>query len=98
MVTKRVFLTVATVDGSVIGDFFSDEPHSHSSDLIEHRYNESNWCANNLLDREIEWVHVDSDRLHALRKDDGCLCDKVTISFSRVIDETPRCKLKKLDS
>lgn len=102
IVRKRVELklTVTMPDGRVItGVWLTDEPHFATPQQTEFMYNESSWCAGNILHdfrrREIALDCPDGwDTLEALRKTGDCLCNRTVVKFVRVVDDTPRRALR----
>lgn len=60
-----------------------DLPHAWDEAQILFNRNDGTWCANNVV-KELKNTSDES----------GCLCDRVTAEFVRVVDDTPRRKLK----
>ena len=108
MVTKVVELAVRAElndDKIVTGLWQLDELHCRDWVSIEFRYNESSWCAGNfLMARDptadygtVTWDSSDVDPWDELTKlygDDDCLCKRLSFKFLRVVDDTPRGKIR----
>jgi hypothetical protein len=76
-VVKKVRLR-ATVEYEV------EVPHGWDKDAVEFRYNESTWCADNLVD-ELQ-AYVDEMR----KGDRRCLCSSTEVEYLGTVDDTPR--------
>lgn len=108
MVTKVIELAVRAElnDGKVVtGVWRLNEPHCETPKSIEFRYNESSWCAGNfLMARDptadfgaVMWDSSDVDPWDELTKlygDDDCLCNRLRFKYLRVVDDTPRGKIR----
>jgi hypothetical protein len=94
IVTKRVLLSIKSYDGDITGTWETDEPHSFGPEMIEFRYNDRSWCANNILsEKDVVWDQVDAARQLEAQAMSGCLCGVLQLKFERVVDDTPRRKL-----
>lgn len=93
IVTKRVLVRI---EGLVTGTWEFDTPHSFDSNMIEYLYNDGTWCADGVLSEEgVTWVQEDAQKqLKMAQESSGCLCNVLRFKFDRVLDETPRRKLK----
>jgi len=105
MVTKRIELRVRAElpDRVVEGLWQLNEPHRKTPSSIEFRYNDSSWCAGNFMaaqdpandygtvtwEGEAPWA-----ALEVLEAAGECLCNQLSFKFVRVVDATPRRKLK----
>ena len=102
VVTRRVEVRVRATLPS--GDVFEgtwqlDTPYFWDAAQVEFHHNESSWCASNLLDEcdkgTVAWDAGDpwSD-LEALHGGGDCLCQRLDFTFQRVVDGTPKRKLR----
>lgn len=103
IVTKRIEMRVrATIAGDVHdGVWRLDEPYSWDPGLSEFHKNESSWCAGNFLAEEdknsVEWSDAGVwEKLKAAEASGSCLCNELAFEFTRVVDGTPKRKLRDL--
>jgi hypothetical protein len=81
-----------------IGTWQLDVPHFWTPHDCEFHKNDSSWCASNLLDEREHLVWKDGDgvwaKLEPLDDEQRCLCSTLSFRFLRVVDDTPRRKLR----
>lgn len=105
IVTKRVEMrVVATLPTGekLTGTWQFDEVYSWDEGMTEFHKNESSWCASNFLHATdhgdvITWDPGSEgamEKLEWLDTDKSCLCNVLEFTFVRVIDGTPRRKLR----
>lgn len=102
MVTKRIEMRVTATmptGETVVGLWQLDEPFSWTRENSEFHKNESTWCANNMLDDlgDVVWDAGAADPsawLKSQDESDECLCRALEFKFVRIVDGTPRRKLK----
>jgi hypothetical protein len=95
IVTKLVLLRIETVDHDVTGIWEHNVPWSWDPEMINFMYNEGSWCASNIFAEDrVTWDQSNAEEHLKELTRSGCLCDKIRFDFARVLDDTPRRKLK----
>jgi len=95
IVTKRVLVRIKSFDDAVTGMWELDVPYCWDRSMIEFMYNDGSWCADNIFDYDsVAWDQPNAKELLNLMSCGGCLCDKIRFEFTRVVDGSPKRKIK----
>ena len=100
IVTKRIELSVRAKlpSGVYVGTWQLTEPHAWDSQSSEFHKNESSWCSGNFLEERasVVWDGAEPwEELDALHDGGDCLCNRLSFTFLRVVDDTPTRKLRR---
>jgi hypothetical protein len=106
IVTKRVEMRVRAKlpSGEFAGSWQFDEPHSWDARMSQFYRNESSWCAGNFMreraagtvvwDVGDPWPEIAALNESSDQPGGRCLCGFLQFEFVRVVDATPRRKLR----
>ena len=102
VVTKRIEMRVRAqlLGGNIVTGLWQfEEPYAWDVGMSESHKNKSTWCAGNFLrERYTGNVRWDTGNpwpdLIAICSARGCLCSRVSFEFVRIVDATPRRKLR----
>jgi len=62
-----------------------DVPHDWKAEMIEFRYNDSTWCATNLIGDLKQFSEE-----KAKKEGSDCLCQHVKVEYVETVDDTPK--------